>query len=57
MLSVKAQGILKTLTLILCIVMNMKFQHTKLVLILFNSAKTKKDVRKNMPRYLDTLYN
>lgn len=56
-LSVKAQGILKTLTVIPHIVMNMKFHHTKLVPVLFNSGKSKKDVRENMPLYMEKLYN
>lgn len=57
MVSFKAQSILKTLTFILCIVMNMKFHHTKLVPVLFNSGKSKKVVRENMPLYIDQLYD
>lgn len=57
MLTVKAWDILKILILILRIVMNMKFHHTKLVPVLFNSGKSKKDVRENMPLYMDKLYN
>jgi len=57
MLSVKAQDILKTLTLTLRIITNMKFHHTKLVLVLFNSGKSKKDVRENMCLYMDKLNN
>lgn len=57
MLSVETWSIIKTLTLIHCILMNMKFHHTKLLSVLFHSGESKKDDRENRPLFMDKLHN